>query len=126
MKKLYITTVMAFSGKTALTLGIGLKLQAAGKQVGYIKPISTQPYYVNGKLTDEDAVFVSSTFGLTIPPHELSPIIIDTALFDTIVQDAPISRDLRDELQAAVEKAGQGKDVLLIEGGANMREGYAI
>jgi BioD-like phosphotransacetylase family protein len=126
MKKLYITAVITYSGKTSLALGIGLKLQASGHKVGYIKPISTQPYYLNGKLVDEDAVFVARALGLDTPPNELSPIIIDDTLFNTIVHDEPTPRDFKGEVKAAVEKAGQDRDVLLIEGGASMREGYAV
>jgi BioD-like phosphotransacetylase family protein len=44
MKSLYVTSVSTFSGKTALALGLGLRMQAAGMKVGYLKPVSTQPY----------------------------------------------------------------------------------
>lgn len=63
MKPLYITAVVTFSGKTALALGIGLKLQAAGKRVGYFKPVSTQPFISGGKVIDEDADFVKRSLG---------------------------------------------------------------
>ncbi|HVO42947.1 MAG TPA: phosphotransacetylase family protein [Aggregatilineales bacterium] len=126
MKKLYITAVVTFSGKTSLALGIGLKLQAMGHKVGYIKPISTQPFFIEGKLADEDAVFVSRMLGLDSAPADLAPIVIDDTLFDAIVNDRVGGRDFRGEIKTAVDKAGQGKDVLLVEGGASMREGYAV
>jgi len=34
MKNLYITSVRTYSGKTALSLGLGLRMQAAGLKVG--------------------------------------------------------------------------------------------
>ena len=70
MKSLYITAVVTFSGKTALALGIGLKLQADGRKVGYLKPVSTQPYLFEGKVVDEDADFVRRTLGLDTPASE--------------------------------------------------------
>src|SRR5436190_5213044 len=125
MKPLYISAVVTYSGKTALTLGIGLKLKAAGHKVGYFKPISTQPYRVGGKLTDEDAAFVRQALALTDPLEDMSPVIIDEALFNALIQGKE-TRDFTQEIKDAYSRVSQGKDVLLIEGGASMREGYAI
>jgi BioD-like phosphotransacetylase family protein len=125
MKSLYITSVSTFSGKTALALGLGLRLQAAGHKVGYVKPVSTQPYTAGGRVLDEDADFVRRTLGLETPPWELSPIIITTELLDEIMTGT-LERDLLAEVNAACEKAGEEKDIVIMEGGASMREGYVI
>jgi uncharacterized protein len=125
MKPLYITAVVTYSGKTALALGIGLKLQAAGRKVGYFKPVSTQPFYLEGKLVDEDAAFVRRTLGLDTPASQLSPVIIDETLFHKLVTGQE-KRDFAREIKDAYQKIGQDKDVLLVEGGASMREGYTI
>ena len=42
MKSVYVTSVSTYSGKTALSLGLGLRMQAAGLSVNYLKPVSTQ------------------------------------------------------------------------------------
>jgi BioD-like phosphotransacetylase family protein len=125
MKSLYITAVVTFSGKTALALGIGLKLQADGRKVGYLKPVSTQPYLFEGKVVDEDADFVRRTLGLDTPASELAPVVIDDVLFDKMLQ-GKANRQFMEDVQAAYAKAAQGKDVLLVEGGASLREGYAV
>ncbi len=125
MKSLYILAVVTYSGKTALTLGIGLKLQAAGQKVGYFKPVSTQPYRVEGKLVDEDAAFVRKILGLNTPVTELSPVIIDDAQLEKLVEGKQ-GRDFVKEIKDAYQKVSKDKDVLLVEGGASMREGYAI
>jgi uncharacterized protein len=125
MKPLYITAVVTYSGKTALALGIGLKLQAMGKKVGYFKPISTQPYRVDGKLVDEDADFVARQLGLSTPAADLAPVVIDEVLFDKILSGSN-TRNFLDEARGAYQRAGEGKDVLLIEGGSSLREGYAV
>jgi len=125
MKPIYILAVVTYSGKTALTLGIGLKLQAEGYKVGYLKPISTQPFMVEGKVADEDAAFVSRALALDTPVWDMSPVIIDDAFFEKLVKGQQ-SRDFSQEIKVAYDKASQGKDVLLVEGGASMREGYAI
>lgn len=125
MKRLYITSVSTFSGKTALSLGLGLRMQAAGRQVGYLKPVSTQPYMAGGRILDEDADFVRRTLGLETPPWELSPVVITTEVLDEVMAGT-LERDLLGEIEEACNQAGEGKDILLLEGGATMREGYAV
>lgn len=125
MKSLYITSVSTFSGKTALSLGLGLRMQAAGLKVGYLKPVSTQPYEAGGRVLDEDADFVRRTLGLETPPWELSPVIITGSLLQQVL-DGTLERDLLGEIEAACEKANEENDVVIMEGGASMREGYAV
>ena len=125
MKQLFITAAVTFSGKTALALGIGLKLGAAGHKVGYFKPVSTQPLYVEGKLVDEDAEFVRRMFNIDAPTEQLSPVIVDETLFESLIEGKQ-DRDFVQEVKVAYQKVESGKDVLLIEGGASMREGYAV
>ncbi len=125
MKSLYITSVSTFSGKTALSLGLGLRMQAAGLKVGYIKPVSTQPYEAGGRVLDEDADFVRRTLGLDTPPWELSPVIITSELLASVF-DGTMDRDLMGEIEQAIQAAGEDKDIVLMEGGSSMREGYAV
>lgn len=125
MKPLYITAVVTFSGKTALALGIGLKLQSLGRKIGYFKPVSTQPFMMGGKVVDEDAEFVRRTLGLDADAAELSPVVIDDVLFDKILQGKE-ERDFLEDIKNAYERAGLGKDYLLVEGGASLREGHAV
>ena len=126
MKPLFITAVVTFSGKTALTLGLGRKLQTAGKTVGYFKPISSQPFRdTDGSLIDEDAAFVRRILNMTTPATTLSPVILDDRLIDSLLSGQS-TRDFGAEIKQAYEQASKGVDVLLIEGGASMRDGYVI
>ncbi len=124
-KNLYITSVNTFSGKTALSLGVGLRMQAAGLKVGYLKPVSTQPYEAGGRILDEDADFVRRTLGLETPPWELSPVIITTKLLNAVL-DGTLERDLMKDVKEACQKAAENNDVVILEGGATMREGYTV
>ncbi|MBX3063943.1 MAG: phosphotransacetylase family protein [Anaerolineae bacterium] len=125
MKPLYITAVVTFSGKTALLCGIGLKLHQLGKNVGYFKPVSTQPFMSGGKVVDEDAEFVRRVLAVSNPASELSPVIIDDRLFERLIQGKE-ERDFQQEIKDSYAKLSEGRDVLLIEGGASMREGYTV
>ncbi len=125
MKSLYITSVSTYSGKTALALGLGLRMQAAGLKVGYLKPVSMQPYEAGGRVLDEDADFVRRTLGLETPPWELSPVVITSELMETVIEGT-LQRDLLAEIKQACDAASQDNDIVIMEGGASMREGYAV
>src|SRR5258708_34401359 len=121
MKPLYTTAAMTYSGKTALALGIGLKLQAEGYKIGYLKPISTQPFMVDGNLADEDSVVVRRACNLDTPLSDMSPVIIDEALFETVIQGTQ-NRDFKGDIKNASQKPSRGKAALRVEAGASMPE----
>jgi BioD-like phosphotransacetylase family protein len=126
MKALYITSVESFSGKTAVCLALGHHMQSGGYKVGYLKPVSTQPWRTpEGRLGDEDAVFVHSTLGLDGDPLHSSPIVITPESFRERLTGKR-SENLIEVINNAAEEACAGKDILLLEGGASLREGYAI
>ena len=126
MKSLYITSVEPYSGKTAVCLSLGRYLQGRGFKVGYLKPISTQPWRSpEGILADEDAVFVHSSLELDGDAIDASPIIITASTLREHLKEVH-TENLVDIIQEAAGRAGKGKDVLLLEGGASLREGYAI
>lgn len=125
MKPLYVTAAVTFSGKTALAMGIGLKLQEAGRKVGYFKPVSSQPYLVDGKLVDEDAEFVRRALRLESSVGSLSSVIIDETLLTSIIEGKN-TRDFAKEVREDYARLSKGNDVLLVEGGGSLREGYVV
>lgn len=126
MKALYITSVEPYSGKTAVCLALGRQMQADGYKVGYLKPVSTQPWRTpEGKLADEDAVFIHSILGLEGDPIEAAPVIVTASTLRKRLKGI-FEEDLIHKIQQSAEDAAQGKDILLLEGGASLREGYAM
>ena len=125
MKSLYVTSVERFSGKTATCLALGRKLQSDGYKVGYLKPLSLQPWRVGGRIADEDAAFVIDTLGLPSQPWELSPVVVTSESLHERMRQEPESDLLRLVLETA-QTAAANVDVLLVEGGASLREGYAF
>jgi BioD-like phosphotransacetylase family protein len=126
MKALYITSVEQYSGKTALCLALGKQMQQDGYNIGYLKPMSTQPWRSpNGVLADEDSIFVQKTLGLGPDLEALCPVIVTPSSLRErlkgIVQDDPLEK-----IEQAADAASKGKDALLVEGGASLREGYAM
>ncbi len=125
MKSLYVTSVDRYSGKTALCLAFGKRLIENGYKVGYLKPLSLQPWRVAGEIADEDAAFVKQALGLAVAPADLSPVVVTSELLQEYLTGAGAG-DLMPKVCAAAEAAGADQDILLLEGGGSLREGYVV
>lgn len=125
MKSLYITSVEPYSGKTAACLALGKRLIADGYCVKYMKPFSLQPWRVAGKLADEDAAFAKEILGLPQEPWELSPVVVTSDLLRRYLS-GQVKDDLMGAIKTACEEALVGCQVMLLEGGGSLREGYAL
>lgn len=125
MNALYVTSVEPFIGKTALCLALGRRLQQDGYRVGYLKPMSVQPWRTpEGTWADEDAAFVRTVLNLEVPLEEMSPVIVTGA--ELRQRMAGAAEDLLGRVRHAAAQAGEGKDVLLLEGGSSLRQGYTM
>jgi dihydrofolate reductase len=101
-------------------------MQSDGYKVGYMKPVSTQPWRTpDGKLADEDAVFVHSSLGLDGDPLKASTIIVTASALRERLKGLS-EHDLVGDIQEAVKTAGEGKDVLLLEGGASLHGAFKL
>jgi len=125
MRSLYVTSVERYSGKTATCLALGKRLQEDGFKVGYLKPLSLQPFRISGHIADEDAVFVKQILQLDMSAWELSPVVVTPEFLRDHLR-GHVEINLLEQVKAAALVAGAGKDVLLLEGGASMREGYIV
>ncbi len=124
MATLYITSTETFSGKSALCVGIAKRLRREGFSIGYMKPVSSGLRLAAG-LVDEDAEFVRQTFELPDALGDMAPIGIGPRTVEEILSgEAQI--DYAARLLAAYQRVAEGRDVIILEGGANLREGYLI
>jgi hypothetical protein len=125
MKSLYITGAERYSGKTATCLALGVRLQLDGFRVGYLKPVSLQPWRIGNRIADEDAAFVKQVLNLSSEPWELSPVVITPDFLRSWLTD-PNPEDLMVKVQDAYTTVSKDKDVLILEGGGSLREGYVV
>lgn len=125
MKSIYITSVERYSGKTATCLVLGQRLIADGHKVGYLKPLSLQPWRVGDHWADEDAGFVKEMLNLEAEPWEISPVVVTREYLHNQLQSESNSK-LMQQVKEICQHASQGKDVLILEGGGSLREGYAV
>jgi BioD-like phosphotransacetylase family protein len=124
MATLYITSTATFSGKSALCVGLAKRLQRDGFRIGYMKPVSTGARLAAG-LVDEDAEFFKQTFGLPDSLEDMAPIGITSRTVEAILGGQETT-DFGDKLRAAYGRIAQGREVVILEGGCNLREGYLI
>jgi uncharacterized protein len=125
MKSLYITGAERYSGKTATCLSLGIRMQQDGFHVGYLKPLSLQPWRIENKMADEDAAFVKEVLNLDVQPWDLSPVVVTPEfLRERLVNPKP--DDLMIKVTQAFDKLSQGKDIIILEGGGSLREGYVV
>jgi BioD-like phosphotransacetylase family protein len=124
MATLYITSTETFSGKSALCVGIAKRLQSDGFAIGYMKPVSSGERLAAG-LVDEDADFFKQTFGLPDSLGDMNPIGLAPRAVEAFL-DGEDEVDFGGRLSAAYERIAEGRDVVILEGGSSLREGYLI
>jgi BioD-like phosphotransacetylase family protein len=112
---LYITSTETV-GKTALCAGVGKKLLDRGISVGFLVPVQLS----GTSNTDgyEDAAFIREVFGLTESTEQLCPIrLSQRELWQGLTGEAA---DFKQKLKQVYRKVSRGKDIVIMEGLANL------
>ena len=126
MKALYITSLHKFSGKTAVCLALGRRLQNDGYKIGYFKPVSAHPWEpIPGRAYDEDATFVRRMLGLNDPLASMVGVVLTPTLMEEM-RCGCSGRDLMPQIESAYKRISADKDIVLVEGGASLREGLSL
>lgn len=120
MQYLYIASMTGFSGKSLITLGLGLILKDKGYKVGYIKPYGKIPLKAGGNIIDADAEFMRKTLDIQDPPEVVSPFVA------TFENQTNVLKGKASSGFSGFEKAVSSikdKDIILVGGGADLFEG---
>jgi len=99
---LYVTSLPAGAGKTAVCAGLGRHLLADGKKVGFFKPIVADIKSPAIEATDSDAEFMKHILALEEPVGSLCPV--------------SGRQELTNSIKKACAKVSAGKDVVIVEG----------
>jgi BioD-like phosphotransacetylase family protein len=124
MATLYITSTETFSGKSALCVGLAKRFERDGFSIGYMKPVSTGIRLAAG-MVDEDAEFFKETFNLPDPLEDMVPIGIGPSTVEAILRGEE-EIDFVGRLKSAYGRVAKGRDLVILEGGCNLRQGYLI
>jgi len=125
MATVYIASTDTASGKTALCLGLGKRLQSDGFSVGYMKPISLSAHRLEGSAVDEDAQFIKRELQLAEPISDLVPIPLDRQAVESIMRKQKWL-DYPKRLLEVFGRVSKGKDVMLVEGVDRLSAGGLI
>ncbi len=122
---LYICSTETFSGKSAICIGLGKRFLRDGFSVGYMKPVSTTARKVRGQVIDEDAEFIKQTFGLTEAAETVAPVTLMPEVVEAVLKgDSGV--DFEAVLKRAYAEVARDRDVVILEGGGSLREGYIV
>lgn len=121
MQTLFIGSTAGNSGKTMVTVGLGLALKECGYKVGYLKPLGKLPITIDGKVVDADAQFLKDILQLAEPLEQICPVVLTQDLVARGLR-GEVS-DLRTKIQQAFETISAGKDVTLIGGAGSLADG---
>lgn len=124
MSTLYLGSLQPYSGKSALALALALHFRELGYTVGYMKPLGTLPVEVGGRLTDEDTLFITRVLGQEDPLDLVTPVMLTDELYERVMRE--VVPGLSGQVSAAYDALKRGRDLLIVEGPANLWGGTAI
>ena len=108
-KALYIASLNAGDGKTALSAALARRWQHAGRRVEYLKPVSLEGGDSDQTVApDQDFLFARKALGLRDLTQE--PIVVSSKS-----PDDPLLADLHQKVKSSYHDAFQDSDVVLIE-----------
>ncbi len=118
---IYIGSTAGYSGKNMVVMGIGLRLQKEGLNVGYMKPVGAMPEERDGILGDEDAFFVQDILGQDAPANLVTPVVV-TQDFKVRAFSGQYD-DLMPSITSAYDTLKKDKDVMVVAGSGSMYSG---
>lgn len=108
MAALYVTSLQAGAGKTAVCAGLVKHLDGEGRKVGYFKPLVAD--ITEKAASDSDAAFIKKVLRLKDAAADISPVI-------------DRGDGLAGSIKKAYDKVAGGRDVVVIEGVWRSRPG---
>lgn len=118
MGRIVIGSVRPDAGKTTLIVGLG---KALGGRFGYMKPFGDRLIYKKKQLWDYDCSLVVSIFGMTAEDYGI-PLGFDQAKLRFMYDQ----RSIEEKLQGMADKAGEGRDKVIIEAGRDIAYGSFV
>lgn len=122
---LYVCSPVSYCGKSAICLGMALKLRDEGFQVGYFKPIGWEMLRgPSGEKIDEDAQLMDAALDLDLPIELIVPIIFDRRFLE---ESSRFGSDFyAQKVDLAYQEASKRRDVMVLEGAYAMGIGASI
>ena len=113
MKSIFISG-MAGSGKTAIALGLALKLREQGIKVGYFKPLD--PTKGTREKTDDDVVLLKEVLNLPYDDSILSPVHTSPSHLSRELNLSTNGNAYLDKIKNAYEQVANDSEVVIVDG----------
>ncbi|EJN60164.1 protein with phosphotransacetylase biod-like n-terminal domain protein [Halogranum salarium B-1] len=126
MNTLLVTSTQDSTGKTAVTLALGLLAQERGLDVGYMKPKGTRLQSNVGKTLDQDPMLARELLGLDAEMHQMEPIVYSPTFVEGAIRGQEDGDELADIVRENYDQLSAGKDLMLIEGAGRYTTGGII
>ncbi len=121
---LYVISTESFSGKTSLCYAIAARCKRDGLRVGYFKPLVFFGRHIEGRATSEDAPFMRTALELAESEDLLAPNVLDAFAIENAAAGKP--NDYAERIDRAFAQVAKDKDVVVVEGAANLAEGTLL
>lgn len=121
-----VTSTAEGTGKTAITIGLGLLAQDAGRDVGYMKPKGTRLRTQVGKVLDADPVLAQELLGVTDAIESMEPVVYSATFLQQVLRGRQESEEIRAAFEEAYESVAEDRDLVLIEGADRVSTGSVI
>lgn len=118
MISLYVGSTSGYSGKSLVSMGVGLRLKKDGLRVGYFKPVGILPIKVENILTDKDAWFIYRVFELKDHLAEICPVVLTQEL--TVRAYLKDIRGLLRKIERSFKQLSQDKDIMIVGGSGSI------
>jgi BioD-like phosphotransacetylase family protein len=102
-----------------------MRMRRDGLKVGYMKPVNVAAMPGPEGPTDEDVAFIKGAFDLPEPFDVLSPVALTASKTEQLLRGQDIT-NYETKLRSAYEQVHKGRDVIILEGGTTLREGYMV
>ncbi len=123
MIPLYVSSTAPYSGKSALCVGLGRRLQKDGRRIGYMRPVTTSKTCIGDCVVDKEAEMMLQTLNLKDPVKSIWPVCFDAANVEAVLRGE--GADYRKLIQQSFAEVSRDKDVVLLEGGSRCVQGLA-
>jgi len=116
MIPIYICSTSEFSGKSLVTIGLGLNMKMHGLKVGYIKPFA--------KSLDVATQSIREILDLKESIEDICPVILTHDLFMQAMKGK--AKAIDKEISSSFKKVAKGKDIVLVGGAGNFTDGSML
>ncbi|WNZ22857.1 phosphotransacetylase family protein [Leptolyngbya sp. NK1-12] len=119
-KFLFVGSSEAYSGKSAIVLGIAQQLQSKGLDIAYGKPLGTCLTRTQTEVIEEDVLFMANT--LNLPKERVLPMLLpldEITIADYISSEGQLS--YQQQLQSYSQFSAS--DLVVLEGAGTLQEG---